>query len=703
MKLYEKDGGYSTFGMVVALLLTLSLVFTGAQVYRVTSASAAIQDVADAAALAAENQVAEFMIAVRVSDAVVLSLTLTSLTATGLGVAALCTPVTAPLSEALLSAGKTVMNARNSFATKAADALNSYQKILPFLASANASRVARSNESGTAGSSYTTLALLLPGSGEDISVGTEQQAEQVQQEADQQADDIRDAANRAEEAAKKANAAKLNAYNHDCGLNPGYCMYQRAETLAGMGGSRNPFFSSVDNWSFVYALDRAKAYYSARLAGEGPDSSTVADGVRSALRRDFYEYAVDQMRGGYVHETADTFSAYFPTLPRNTSEMRETYLYTQVNYPVTVDGAGVPTMHAWQGCPSAAGTQWWGSIEDMESGGYDTCPDCEFSAASMGRVASASTSISNGFEYHYVIVAQEAENYQAAKEEMQPAAQEVKDKAQSLFDKVMEALKEAANKRIKATPPGSDGAIVLVADRGASDAGAGFETSFVSGSSTLGTRAAVSASTLLADDSEETKTVLNGLLDNVRDQGGILTGALGLVLDCWSALLKVYTGGQDAITDAIESAVSTIPFASESGLGKWASKQFKNAVKSLGLQPAKLESLRPVLVNSGYVAGECDEAVSVGFLAAKQAALSTGEEGGVFGAVLGYVKYAALGKLNDKFEIATIKPLGENGPSIPLTITLPAAAQDAAGNLIDQAIAQLRAATVGQAQVGTWN
>ena len=76
--LFDKDG-FSTLGMVVALLVTLSLLFSAARVYRVSSASADIQNVADAAALAAENEVAEFMIVVRVCDAVVLSLSLTGL------------------------------------------------------------------------------------------------------------------------------------------------------------------------------------------------------------------------------------------------------------------------------------------------------------------------------------------------------------------------------------------------------------------------------------------------------------------------------------------------------------------------------------------------------------------------------------------------------------------------------------------------
>ena len=90
--LFRDEDGFTTVGVALALLVTLALVFTSAQVYRVSSASADVQDVADAAALAAENEVAEFMIAVRVCDAVVLSLSLTGAAPAGLGVAALCTP-----------------------------------------------------------------------------------------------------------------------------------------------------------------------------------------------------------------------------------------------------------------------------------------------------------------------------------------------------------------------------------------------------------------------------------------------------------------------------------------------------------------------------------------------------------------------------------------------------------------------------------
>ena len=89
--LHDEDG-MTTVGMVVSLLLALSMIFSSAQVYRIQSVSSRVQSVADAGALAAGNVVAEFMVAVRVCDSVALSLSLTSLTSTGLGVVACCVP-----------------------------------------------------------------------------------------------------------------------------------------------------------------------------------------------------------------------------------------------------------------------------------------------------------------------------------------------------------------------------------------------------------------------------------------------------------------------------------------------------------------------------------------------------------------------------------------------------------------------------------
>lgn len=282
---WDDDGGFSTLGMAVALLVTLSLVFSAAQVYRVSSASADIQDVADACVLAAEGEVAEFMIAVRVCDAVVLSLSLTSAAMFGLGVVALCAPPAAELGIELVNLGTKVLQARNSFAERAASGLNALQEALPFLAAASAYAAASSNSGGAMAASYLGIAMLVPAEGERIEVGASKALSDAADAVSEDAESIKQASEEAEEAAKEAFSAKEEGFKRDCGDAPAYCMYERAEALSSISPPSNPLFHTVDAWSFSVALDRAKAYYSARFEDEAPQSSAIEEQAESALRK----------------------------------------------------------------------------------------------------------------------------------------------------------------------------------------------------------------------------------------------------------------------------------------------------------------------------------------------------------------------------------------------------------------------------------
>lgn len=701
---FRDEEGMTTVGMVLALLLTLALVFSAGQAYRVGSASSEVQNVADAAALAAQNEVGEFMIVVRVCDAVVLSLSLTSLAATGLGVAALCTPVTAAASETLLKAGRDVARARDSFAEKAAEGLNRLQRLLPFLAAANAASVASANNGSS--SKYVALAVLVPAAGEKIVVGVADELEELGDAVDDEADEVRRAADEAERAAEQAGEAKRRAFEHDCGLNPSYCMYERASSLAGMTGSQNPLFKSVDAWSFSVALNRAKAYYPRRLAQEAPTGDSVEEQARSALRTRYYTYAVEEVQRGYVRESSDSFEALFPHLPKNTAEMRATALYTEAVYPCTVYEEGQSVAHAWTGCPGAVEASSVVSIAQMEAGGYATCAQCGFSAASMGKVAAASTSIENGFEYHYEAVAAAADEYERARAELDPLTHEVKRRAGGLLDRVKDALAKVANKRISAQPPGRYGVVALVANTGSMVASDGFGNSFVRSSGSLGARAAVSAATLVADSSEEGSTVVSSLLDGIKDQGGAAVGALGTVLDCWSGLLGAYAQGQTALDNAVASALDELPLAGASGLGAWAAGALRETVKAAGLEPAELDALKPVLVNSAHVAAKDDGAFGARLLSLKEQAVANPlGSNDVFATIVGTVESDAIEGIqgfDGTVEIATIEILGDGGPSIPVRIALPPAVKDVAVDVVQRVADGLRSVYAQVTGVRVW-
>ena len=715
--LFRDEHGVTTTSMVLALLITLSLLFTAAQVYRINSFSADTQDVADAVSLAAESQVAELMVVAQFCDAVVLSLTLTSLVTTSLGIAAACTPATATASTKLIDAGKKIVDVRNKFSDRATKALNKLQQALPFYAAACSAAIAQANNATTAGANYLGTGILIPTKGEELEVTSNEKEEELMDDVDEKTDDVREDAKKAEEAAKEANKHKQTAFDHDCGDYPKHCMYERARKLAGMQGVSNPLYNSVDTWSFSVALSRAQSYYQQRKNNEGPANDTTAEKARSALRYRFYSYACATLSQGYVHETSDSFTANFPRLPKNTSEMRSTSLYTENAYPISEEKVPPaskdekPTyklvMHAFSGCPGATGkSKGLGSISYMESQKLDTCPICGFTAASLGKVAAATSSVSSGFEYHYNVVANAADEYEKASKKAKKQNKKVKNQVNELFGELKDALKEAAGKRIEMSPPGKFGAVALVVNVGTTPASSLFENGFVSATGSLGPRAAISASTLVEESSDEGRTVINSILDGLREDGGILVGAAGIVLDVWSWMLLAYSNGQNAITGGIESGLNALPLVGPSGLGTWVADKLKDLIKSVGLQPVKMKSLKPVLVNTAHIAAKEGSSVSSGLLSMKQRIVSHPQAAtDLFSAVLTDAERAALERvdnLGDSIEIASIELLGSDGPSIPITIPIPDVVKEQGKSKIQEMLGRIRSQHVETMEVKPW-
>ena len=700
------DEGFSTLGMAIALLVTLSLVFSAAQVYRVLSASSDIQDVADASVLAAENEVAEFMIAVRICDAVVLSLSLTSAALFGLGVVALCVPPAAELGLELVNLGTEVLKARSSFAERASSGLNALQEALPFLAAANAYSTANANSGGVMAASYFGVATLVPAQGDAIEVGSSKALSDAADAASKDAESLKEASEAAEEAAKEANRAKEEGFKRDCGDAPAYCMYERAGALSSISSAANPLFHTVDAWSFSVALDRAREYYSLRYADEGPLSSSIDEQSNSALRKVFYRFAAAEVSRGYVIDSGDSFRASFPVLPKNTEEMKATRLYTDPVFPLGTDESGAVTLHAWAGCPNASPSMGTASVAQMEEGNYPTCDKCRFTASSLGKVAAASSSIANGFEYHYNAVARAAEDYEAARVKQDEASREAKNQAGELLEKCKEAFSEASSMRIDAKPPGYKGAISMVVNLAATPADTGFSSSFVKGSTSLGARAAVSGATLLEEESEEGRTVISSLLDGLIGDGGSALGAARFALDLWSRALRAYCDGQEAVDGAIRHALDSLPLASASGLGTWAADALSGAVSAAGFAPAKLNALKPVLVSTGYVAASDSGAFSANYQVIRGEALaSSGSSASLFDSLVGKVEDSALRALEGAdgvIEIVRIDfPFGEG--SIPITITLPDSLRQATGGLVSAAANAVRGAVASVTGTRVWH
>lgn len=709
---FEDDGGFSTAGMVLALLVTLSLLFCSAQVYRVQSAAADIQNVADAAALAADNQVASFYIVAQVCDAAALSMGLTATVVAGAGIVALCIPFFEAGGAKMLDASRSIFQARSKFVKRAAEGLERLQKLLPFIAAAQSYAVVNANGNDIV--TYFGFAVLLPVEGEPVNAGVPVAADEVLDDANEHKDAIEEAARKAEEAAREANEHKQRAFMADCGNyanGEGRCMYERASVLSSLAGAENPLYDSVEAWSFGVAMRRAKAYYPQRLAHEAPLNSSVTEMTNSVLRARFYTYACDAIARGYVNDDpAGAFAASFPLLPCNTEEMKATSLYTEEVYPITVNETGEKTMHAWAGCPEAQAGEYQGigSVQEGEDESFVRCEACDFSAASVGKIAAASTSIDNGFEHYYRIVADEARAYQEVRERQAAESEEAKKPVKRLLDRLKELVDAAGKSRIEVHPPGRYGAIAIVADTDGVPVSGLAPTSFVSGGGTLGTRAAISAATLVDDESSETENVISSLLDGVmQDQTGSGWGCASLILDIWSSVLSAYAKGTESVIDAVESAIDRLPLASQSGLGAWAANALRDALSTVGLQPAKLSAGKPVIVNTYHVASADSTDFSQTLIKVKTAyaqmpGTGTGDPLSAAIDALGDVALEQADAGEQRLLVAVVDLLGGEGTGASLEIALPPAVKQTTASIIESAIARMHEVASSLTGVRIW-
>ncbi len=606
------EGGFTAAGSAVAVLLACALVFSSIQVYRVQSAAGKTQHVADAAALAAENEVASFVVAVRICDACLLTMTMSGLTVLAVGTACLCAPPAAGIGRQCVDAGRKILDARDAAAEKMVASLNAMQDALPAAAVAQGMSTVALNASE--GVSYAGYVELAPMSAPDVALSGAVSVSEAADAVEGGADALEEQAAQAQEAMDRAREAAEDAYMHDCGYAPGYCMQERAAALSDISPEDNPVYHSPETWSFSVALSRAQEYYPCRIMEEEPGDGSVEEQVRSALRLHFYEYAYEAVLEGYVIEDAyGVVDMHFPDLPANTESMKETWLYTDRIYPVSDEASGL-VIHAYARCPGNSGSvAQLGSLAQLDAGEFAECEVCHLTSEAMGSVAAASSSIENGFEYHYRKVAEAAERYLEARAQAQPHLDEAREMAQGLLDVLSEWMRKAASCRIEAYPPGRFGAVTAVmADYSGVASGLPFVASAGAGSG-----AAISAA-VLVDDGR--RNVVEGFSDTVLEAFGIqgvISGhsAIGQV---WKALLGFYEGGVEGIDGALREVVGSLPLAGV--LGSWAADALEEALSAAGLKPACTAAPETVLLNTEHVAQRSDGPLAIAVGEVKDAA-----------------------------------------------------------------------------------
>lgn len=286
------------------------------------------------------------------------------------------------------------------------------------------------------------------------------------------------------------------------------------------------------------------------------------------------------------------------------------------------------------------------------------------SVVELGRVASASTSISNGFEHHWRIIVEASRDYEQAQNKLVDAERRTKELAEKGEDSFSEALGELASTRPSVCPPGAWGTVAVVSRDGGEMVPTELTRSFLS-SSALPEGVAISGSVLAPDQSDEAVNVLAGFFDSALDGGSALGGALDGAAGLWGGLLEGYGSSYKSVAEVGTDFLETVDGVTGGSVGSWLRDRLEAILGGAGLTPVDLRQRKPVLTNSQNV---LDKGGLEGVSSARELVDALPDSGSSFemARALGVRLVNAVG--GETLTIAEL-PL-PNGSSLPLTIDL---------------------------------
>ena len=601
--LFIEDGAYTTLSSAVVILVVLTLLFSSAAAIWSMSRAGDTQAAADSGALAGANVVASYHTAATVVDASILSLGLAGFATIGTGLVAILIPGAELAAGDMVDTGIEIIKTRNKFAKSASKGLQKIEMALPYLVAARATQAVSAQD--TEGATYTGTALAVPRTSESDFValeGSEISTDVIKDTSK----DLERAADELQKASEETAKAKERAWLADCGgsdpasVGSCSCMWERARSLAKLSDIENPHYASSVTWEPQVALDRAKAYYRLRLANEAPQGSSVETKAESAARKAFYTYASAEVNRAYVTEDGDEVTSYIPLLPRNTDEVRATELYTDAVWP-TGTNDDKTYLHYGTGCPNyKKGTpDGLASVADYD--GQDKCNRCHFGVSSLGAVAAPSTSIENGFEYHFDRFKDALEDYVECRNkelELMRQTEDEADRAGNAFD---EAIKALSGERPRIAPPGRNG-VVALAVSGAISSPDELNSSFNT-TVRLGNRGAISAAVLAPDDATAQNNVLSRFFSTLEERSGGVAGVLDGVMDVWGRLLVGYGDIQGSADELMGEMIDGLGGGSGAlgSIASWLGDTVSASVAALGLEPCDLRLRKPVLTDTANV------------------------------------------------------------------------------------------------------
>ena len=601
--LFIEDGAYTTLSSAVVILVVLTLLFSSTAAIWSMSRAGDTQVAADSGALAGANVVSSYHTAATVVDASILSLGLAGFATIGTGLVAILIPGAEVVGSDIIDTGTQIIKTRNKFAKSAAKGLQKIETALPYLVAARAMQAVSAQDTDSV--TYTGTALAVPRTSESDFVALE--GSEISTDAIKDAsEDLERAAEELQKASEETAKAKERAWLADCGgsdkgsVGSCSCMWERTKSLTDLSGVQNPHYSSSVTWEPQVALDRAKDYYHRRLANEKPQGSSVEMKAESAARRAFYTYASAEVDRAFITESGDKVSSYIPLLPRNSDEVRATELYTDAVWPTSTNN-GKTYLHYGTSCPNyKKGTPGgFASVADYD--GQDKCSKCYFGVSSLGAVAAPSTSIANGFEYHFDKFKDAMEDYVKCRNkelELERQTEDEADRAGNAFDT---AIKELSGERPRIAPPGRNG-VVAFAVSGAISSPDELNSSFNT-AIRLGDRGAISAAVLAPDDATAQNNVLSRFFSTLEERSGGVAGVLDGVMDVWGRLLVGYGDIQGAADELMGELIGSLGGGSGAlgSIASWLGDTVSSSVAALGLEPCDLRLRKPVLTDTTNV------------------------------------------------------------------------------------------------------
>ena len=601
--LFIEDGAYTTLSSAVVILVVLTLLFSSTAAIWSMSRAGDTQVAADSGALAGANVVSSYHTAATVVDASILSLGLAGFATIGTGLVAILIPGAELAAGDMVDTGIEIIKTRNKFAKSASEGLQKLETALPYLVAARATQAVSAQDADSV--TYTGTALAVPRTSEsDFAAlkGSEISTDAIKDTSE----DLEYAAEELQKASEETAKAKERAWLADCGgsdkgsVGSCSCMWERAKSLTDLSGTQNPHYASSVTWEPQVALDRARAYYRSRLASEAPQGSSVEMRAESAARKAFYAYASAEVDRAYITEDGDRVSSYIPLLPRNSDEVRATELYTDAVWPTSIND-GKAHLHYGVSCPNyKKGTpNGFASVADYD--GQDKCSKCHFGVSSLGAVAAPSTSIENGFEYHFDKFKDALEDYVDCRNnelELMRQTEDEADRAGNAFDQAIKAL---SGERPRIAPPGRNGVVAFAVSGDISspdELNSSFNTAVK-----LGSRGAISAAVLAPDDATAQNNVLSRFFSTLEERSGGVAGVLDGVMDVWGRLLVGYGDIQGSADELMGEMINDLGGGSGAlgSIASWLGDTVSSSVAALGLEPCDLRLRKPVLTDTANV------------------------------------------------------------------------------------------------------